>query len=669
MSSHLLSKARHDREPWGIGLLARWVWKALRTPFTKFNRWRRLLRIRHGGVDHTWWWHDRIWLMILKLLTVFLALIFLAWLIRALIVVIDRSSDANEFPFGFSPDKWCNARNVECGALTGWVTSLLSIALASAVFLLWRLSRTRHSYLHTARRYPRELVPTAGTVIGKIVGRDQLCRAVMEDLRGRSTRRPHVLVGGVGTGKTAVLVQMTELLAKRHAVPVPIRLREVGELDFTDLAKKRFLDEIDERLSSASEGERTWRRLLRDGRIVVLADGLEEALSDDIKDPERKAGERDTQIRNAIREAHKRRLPLFIASRPHSPLRGMDATIHELEPLSENDALSYVTEDTPTEDDWRLSWIVDTADVAEAPLYLQVTRELSRLDMLDHIVTREDQVLQTSTHDRATLRLRLLKTWDDAIIRGRLYPEVPLDRREREITLDWISALACIGLKDDSLEVSLDISVKSTLGVAVPRRHPLFQVALRRVVGPTGQIGPQLTADEWLRLPFCSHCRLKRRDPRFEFSDCLTQVCRCCTLAQPASAGPLDQILWFFGLTPRRYRHNLLARMAHLPAALASMAGSFDSFPLAVAGGASGHLHHGSQNGLAYLAHLSRAVTGLATHRGSAGFGPTSITAGAQLIACDFNFLFRAKHRLFKGQIQAVLQIATAAWNITRAPG
>ena len=464
MSSHLLSKARHDREPWGIGLLARWVWKALRTPFTKFNRWRRLLRIRHGGVDHTWWWHDRIWLMILKLLTVFLALIFLAWLIRALIVVIDRSSDANEFPFGFSPDKCCNARNVECGALTRWVTSLLSIALASAVFLLWRLSRTRHSYLHTARRYPRELVPTAGTVIGKIVGRDQLCRAVMEDLRVRSTRRPHVLVGGVGTGKTAVLVQMTELLAKRHAVPVPIRLREVGELDFTDLAKKRFLDEIDERLSSASEGERTWRRLLRDGRIVVLADGLEEALSDDIKDPERKAGERDTQIRNAIREAHKRRLPLFIASRPHSPLRGMDATIHELEPLSENDALSYVTEDTPTEDDWRLSWIVDTADVAEAPLYLQVTRELSRLDMLDHIVTREDQGLQTSTHDRATLRLRVLKTWDDAIIRGRLYPEVPLDRREREITLDWISALACIGLKDDSLEVSLDISVKNTLG-------------------------------------------------------------------------------------------------------------------------------------------------------------------------------------------------------------
>lgn len=453
MSGHLLSEARRDRQPWGLWLVARWIWRALRTPFSRLSRWWRLLRIRHSGVDRTWWWHDRVWLQLVKLFTAFLALIFLAWLARALIVLIDRSPDANQFPYGFSSDRLCKGRSVECGALTGWVTSLLSIALASAVFLLWRLGRLRRHYLRTARRRPRELVPTAGTIIGKIVGRDQLCRVIMEDLRVRRTRRPHVLVGGVGTGKTAVLVQLTELLAKRHAVPVPIRLREAEKLDFTALAKDRFLEEMDERLTSTAEGEKAWRRMLRDGRIVVLADGLEEALSDEKAE---ESGDRDTEIRKAIRKAHKRQLPLFIASRPHAPLRGMDATIHELEPLSEVDAFSYITENTPSEDDWRLSWIVEMADVAEVPLYLQITHELSRLDMLDRIVAREDQVLRTRTHDQSTLRLRLLQAWEEALVRGRLYPEVPLDRAERELTLDWISALACTGLKNDSIEVGLD---------------------------------------------------------------------------------------------------------------------------------------------------------------------------------------------------------------------
>ncbi len=457
MPAHLLNRARHEREPWGIWLFARAAANSFRRASASLTRWWRLLRIQHSGVDRTRPWHDRLWLMVVTALTVFLALIFLAWLGRSLYVLIDRGKNATQWPFGFSPDRWCSAKGVECGALTGWVTSLLSIALASAAFLLWRLDRIRHRYLRLARRTPRELVPTAGTIIGKIVGRDQLCLAVMEDLRVRQSRRPHVLIGGVGTGKTAVIVQLTELLARRNAVPVPIRLRETEGLDFMALAKKRFLDQIDDWMTSSAEAEKTWRRMHRDGRIVVLADGLEEALAGDPEKSEKgKLGERDTQIRNAIRDAHRRGLALLIASRPHSPLRGMDATIHELEPLSENDALSYIQEETPTEDDWRLSWIVEMAGATEAPLYLQITRELSRLDMLDRIARREDQLLQAGTQDRSSLRLRLLETWEEALIRGRLFPEVPLSPAERQVTLGWISALACAGLKMDSIEVSLE---------------------------------------------------------------------------------------------------------------------------------------------------------------------------------------------------------------------
>ena len=445
------------------------MWRGLRTPLIWLQRRRQLVRIRHSGVDRPRWWHDRFLFVVLKALTVVLAVIFLAWVARSVGVLIGQVP--KDFPRRFNPDQWCGGKGVSCGAVTGWITSLLSIAVASAVFLLWRLSWVRGRYLHTARHHPRDLVPTAGTIIGRVVGRDQLCAAIMEDLRLRRSRRPHLLVGGVGTGKTAVVVQLTELLARRHAVPVPIRLREADELDFSELAKKRFLDEIRGRLTSEAEGERTWRRLLRDGRIVVLADGLEEAMADSLrKDPGRKVGERDTQIRNAIREAHRQRLPLLIASRPHSPLRGMDATIHELEPLSEDDALSYVREETPTEDDWRLSWIVEMADVAEAPLYLQITRELSRLDMLDRIASRDAQILQSPTYDRSTLRLRLFQAWEEALIRGRLYPEVALSRPEREITLEWISAFAVTGLKNDTLEVGLLDPLPDSVKDEVKRR-------------------------------------------------------------------------------------------------------------------------------------------------------------------------------------------------------
>ena len=83
---------------------------------------------------------------------------------------------------------------------------------------------------------PRAVVQTAGRIIGEVVGRDELCHVMIHDLRDRDTRRPHVVVGGVGTGKTALLVQLTKLLAERGAVPVPVRLRDAqDQLDFREL--------------------------------------------------------------------------------------------------------------------------------------------------------------------------------------------------------------------------------------------------------------------------------------------------------------------------------------------------------------------------------------------------------------------------------------------------
>ena len=251
------------------------------------------------------------------------------------------------------------------------------VAFASA-FVLWRLFGLQRRYRTKARAESRELVPTAGAIIDQVVGRDELCMAVMTDLQHRGSR-PHVIAGGVGTGKTAVLVRLTELLAEKRAIPVPIRLRDAAtELDFEAMARDRFLNEVNPGLISAAEGETIWRRLRKDGKIIVLADGLEEALVGTSAEPER-----DNLIREAIRRAHQHHLPLVIASRPHDPLRATDAAILTLEPLSYEAALAYIGSDGTSADERRLAWIVETADVVEAPLYLQITRELHVKGLLE----------------------------------------------------------------------------------------------------------------------------------------------------------------------------------------------------------------------------------------------------------------------------------------------
>ena len=104
------------------------------------------------------------------------------------------------------------------------------------------------------------------------IGRDQLCRVIMEDIHHSDTRRPHLLIGGVGAGKTAVLVRLTRLLAERHAVPVPIRLRDATEgLNFREMAHARFLAMAETSMLSADDAEKVWRQLSKDDKIVVIA--------------------------------------------------------------------------------------------------------------------------------------------------------------------------------------------------------------------------------------------------------------------------------------------------------------------------------------------------------------------------------------------------------------
>jgi len=55
-----------------------------------------------------------------------------------------------------------------------------------------RLDRVLLPYMRKARDEPHNLVQSAGSMIGEVVGRDALCHEITEDLRDPGTRRPYV---------------------------------------------------------------------------------------------------------------------------------------------------------------------------------------------------------------------------------------------------------------------------------------------------------------------------------------------------------------------------------------------------------------------------------------------------------------------------------------------
>lgn len=408
------------------------------------GHWHRLtirLEARRGTTRPKKWRRWISYTNVTRAIWVVAALALLAWAVQGLYIVITSTTT------GF--EEW-RQDSEGFDAVMRFVGPVLGASIAATLFLFWWYRWTKRRYLAKARDDPHGLVLTAGPDTAEIVGREEIAQVIAERLRERDTRRPYLLVGGVGVGKTAVLVRLTELLAEQNAVPVPIRLRDAtGDLDFERMARQRFAEEAPRGILARSKTDRVWQQLLADDKPVVIADGLEEALLGDGLQQNR-----DNIIRRAIERAHAEKLPLVIASRPHSPLESTPAAIVELEPLSEEEALRFVQARVPETDERRVDWIVETAEVTESPVYLQIARELHRHGALEHDRPDDDpQHMNTRSRDRGTLRLWLLQTWDEALCEGRLRKDVTLSRQERRDTLEVVSALACAGLLQDRLEV------------------------------------------------------------------------------------------------------------------------------------------------------------------------------------------------------------------------
>ncbi|SCL51551.1 NACHT domain-containing protein [Micromonospora peucetia] len=389
-------------------------------------------------------WRYRRWL---RWTIVATAWTFLGWTLLSLILTV-LGTEPRLLPMA----KWCagdQPRAYYCGQVEGFVKPLMVAALGLAFFYFWRYIPVRRWYRRNVMRNSRMVLPSAerGLDPSDVVGRDELCELLIQRLRDRATRRPLLLVGGIGTGKTATLARLAEMLMAADVVPVGVDLRSVTDpekLNFRQLALEQFERTIDTRLRAAGEADRIWRRLWLENRLVVLADGLEESLADAAQ-----PADRDSVLRDAIRVAVRERLPLVVASRPDDPLRGLDALLLQLEPLAQGPALEYVRARSRRSDAghrWdRINELVKAADVADSPFYLRVIGQLYEVDRLDRV--------EPVGPGRAALRWCLLEEWCDATVAGDLYEDYGLPQVERSDAIEVLSALACIGLRDNRLSV------------------------------------------------------------------------------------------------------------------------------------------------------------------------------------------------------------------------
>ncbi|MFC8452928.1 NACHT domain-containing protein [Kitasatospora sp. NPDC057223] len=431
-------------------------WALVRWPFVSLGRELRSGWLMTRGAAPAKRWRSPLRRTLGISFAVLLALCLVLWIVKAAVAVFSKGQLIwPDWPWSVDPDTSCRATGYSCGVVNSTVIPVLTLALTTVFFLVWRFRSVHSFYMRKAKHESRSIVESAGSIMGYVVGRDQLCNALMDNMRDSTARRPHVVVGAIGTGKTALVVRLTEMLARQGAFPVPVRLRDAqSALNFSALAYARFRSIVEPQTRSDAEAEKVWRLLRRHGKIVVLADGLEEALSGNGL----AAADRDNLIRKAIRAAGDARLPLVITSRPHDPLRAMEAAVTELEPLSEETALEYIS----SNGDWRadkrrLGRIIEVANVTESPLYLQVAKDLHHRNLLEQVwVSEEDGLGDAADHTMWELRFDLLEAWTDALLDGYLHSELPLTRDERRVSVEYISALACIGLKSDSSQVKFD---------------------------------------------------------------------------------------------------------------------------------------------------------------------------------------------------------------------
>jgi hypothetical protein len=347
-------------------------------------------------------------------------------------------------------EKRCEDRPFSCGVGTGLLVTVLAVGVGVIYWSGWRRDRVLRRYKRLARTEPESLVPGFGSARNS-VRHDDLFELVTADLRAER-RRPQIIVGGIGGGKTTALVGLTQALADdRHNVPVPIDAAGAErELDFLELARIAFLRHVQPWFLREDEGFAVWQRVCHDGRLVVLADGLGNALRDQ-EHPAR-------TIARAIERSGDENFGLVIAARPEDVPAGLNVARFALEPLDVEKATDFVLEEAGVIEGRELvAEFLRRTCATETPFYLHYVAELLSLDRLAD--------LRVQQRSRFGLRLDLMQAYLDALVAGEVCSEARLLGTSRGDVVAVLGDTALAGLAAGERQTDL-----ARPGLEDPRR-------------------------------------------------------------------------------------------------------------------------------------------------------------------------------------------------------
>lgn len=333
------------------------------------------------------------------------------------------------------------------GGSAGLRIALAAASIASAVALFvisFREQRLPYAYVDAHRRKIEEnpaFLFQRVAELGGVVGRDDVCKLILSDLEVSAARRPQLVVGELGTGKTALLARLAQHAARRGLVPVVVGLEdEATGLDLLAQARRAFARAMADRLAE-SEADRIWNQLLNADRTMVLVDNVDVALH--------RGPGAVTEVRVSIEEAMLKGQRLVLAGRPRGALEYLDAVLRRLEPLPDHVVADYIAR-RHAADDQRAQWMTAALRIGGLPTLMSIAAELAGVWRLSAAAGGPD--LRGVTGRIA--RVRLLEAWLGALTSGAIVWSVPLAAEQRADALAGVGSLAATATSRGSRRIA-----------------------------------------------------------------------------------------------------------------------------------------------------------------------------------------------------------------------
>ena len=341
--------------------------------------------------------------------------------LRILVPVATLLAIGTGLAFGWIYLHKSDCSKISCAFPLGVVTTGFVAAAGIVAFFVTTRTLALRSYLKVVRQRGWMLLDMPEGWLDENdapVPRDDLAKAVAFELRAgnaqngadRNAQRQY-LSGSPGSGKTTFLLGLAKWLAARGAVPVLVPLHdETPPLDLAALARERFLRAVGGGPFADAAADRLWRQLCLSHRVVILADGLDEAAQSAPTLP----------LADLVRPQPARdlgwRLPIAISARPSAladkaRTRAFDLSVW---PLEQDDVIDYLSK-APDLQGRESERLVELLGLRTEPFYLQVLTGALGEPGADELL---DQ-LEFVDGSRELARVRLLAYYFDSALKAR----------------------------------------------------------------------------------------------------------------------------------------------------------------------------------------------------------------------------------------------------------